>query len=97
MREIISYERSDKDRLNNPPVGLEPPQMPFPEYEEVPTGDDVFENERQSFRTRKDRLLELKSVYHECTSDRRKIAIKVVDIFGNDTMTIVEVTIGGKR
>ena len=24
---------------------------------------------------------------------RRKIAVKVVDIFGNDTMTIVEVTV----
>ncbi len=28
---------------------------------------------------------------------RRKIAVKVVDIFGNDTMTIVEVTVGGKK
>ena len=26
---------------------------------------------------------------------RRKIAVKVVDIFGNDTMTIVEVSVGG--
>ena len=28
---------------------------------------------------------------------RRKIAVKVVDIFGNDTMTIVEITVGGKK
>jgi hypothetical protein len=27
---------------------------------------------------------------------RRKLAAKVVDIFGNDTMTIVEVRVGGK-
>ena len=27
---------------------------------------------------------------------RRKLAVKVVDIFGNDTMTIVNVTAGGK-
>ena len=27
---------------------------------------------------------------------RRKLAVKVVDIFGNDTMTIIEVTVGGK-
>jgi hypothetical protein len=27
---------------------------------------------------------------------RRKLAIKVVDIFGNDTMTIVEVNVGAK-
>jgi len=62
-------------------------------FEEVWTGDFIFENEWQSFRTKKDRSLELTSVYHECTPGRRKLAIKVVDIFGNDTMTIVEVTV----
>jgi hypothetical protein len=40
--------------------------------------------------------LELKSPLHECEPGRRKIAVKVVDIFGNDTMTIVEVTVGAK-
>ncbi|MCP4603318.1 MAG: site-specific DNA-methyltransferase [Proteobacteria bacterium] len=63
------------------------------EWEERWTGDFIFENEWQSFRTKKDRSLELKSVFHECTPGRRKIAVKVVDIFGNDTMTIVEVTV----
>ena len=29
----------------------------------------------------------------KCTPGRRKLAVKVVDIFGNDTMTIVEVTV----
>jgi len=66
------------------------------EWDEVWTGDFIFENEWQSFRTRKDRSLEQISVYHECTYGRRKIAVKVVDIFGNDTMTIVEVNVGGK-
>ena len=61
------------------------------EWEEQWTGDYVFENEWQSFRTKKDRSLELTSVAHECTPGRRKLAVKVVDIFGNDTMTIVEV------
>ena len=28
---------------------------------------------------------------------RVKIAVKVVDIFGNDTMTIVDVAVGGKK
>ena len=63
------------------------------EWEEKWTGDYVFENEWQSFRTKKDRSLELKSVAHECEPGPRKIAVKVVDIFGNDTMTIVEVTV----
>ena len=67
------------------------------EYEEVWTGDYVFENEWQSFRTKKDRSLELTSVFHECTPGRRKIAVKVVDIFGNDTMTILDINIPGKK
>jgi len=67
------------------------------EWEEQWTGDYIFENEWQSFRTKKDRSLELKSIFHECTPGRRKVAVKVVDIFGNDTMTIVEVSVGGKK
>ena len=67
------------------------------EWEQVWTGDYIFENEWQSFRTKKDRSLELTSVLHECTPGSRKVAVKVVDIFGNDTMTIVEVNMGGKR
>ena len=63
------------------------------EWVEQWSGDYVFENEWQSFRTKKDRSLELKSVAHECELGPRKIAVKVVDIFGNDTMTIVEVTV----
>lgn len=62
-------------------------------FEERWTGDYVFENEWQSFRTKKDRSIELKSVAHECEAGRRKIAVKVVDIFGNDTMKVIEVTI----
>ncbi len=71
-------------RVTNPDTG---------ETEEQWTGDYVFENEWQSFRTKKDRTLELTSIPHECTPGRRKIAVKVVDIFGNDTMTIVEVSV----
>ena len=37
--------------------------------------------------------LELTSVRHKCTPGRRKIAVKVVDIFGNDTMKILEVEV----
>ncbi|MBT6439076.1 MAG: site-specific DNA-methyltransferase [Flavobacteriales bacterium] len=66
------------------------------EEKETWTGDFIFENEWQSFRTKKDRTLELTSVFWECSPGRRKVAIKVVDIFGNDTMKIIPVTIGGK-
>lgn len=66
-------------------------------WEERWTGDYVFENEWQSFRTKRDRSLELKSVFHACEPGWRKIAVKVVDIFGNDTMTIVDVSVGRKK
>ncbi len=67
------------------------------EWEERWTGDYIFENEWQSFRTKKDRSLELKSVFHQCKPGRRKLAVKVVDIFGTDTMSIVEVNVRGKK
>ena len=57
------------------------------------TGDYIFENEWQSFRTKKNRDLEYKSVYHKCNTGRRKIAVKVVDILGNDTIKIVDVNV----
>ena len=97
-REIIRIARDPT--LAEPQTvlpGLEPPQMNLGEYEEVWTGDYIFENEWQSFRTKKDRTLELKSVFQELMPGRRKVAVKVVDIFGNDTMTIVEVMVGGNK
>ncbi|WP_165067579.1 site-specific DNA-methyltransferase [Desulfovibrio sp. ZJ200] len=75
-------------RVHNPDTG---------NIEEQWTGDYIFENEWQSFRTRQNRKLELTSAYQELPPGRHKIAVKVVDIFGNDTMTIVEVTAGGEK
>ncbi len=66
---------------------------PDNQIDEVWTGDFVFENKWQSFRTKKNRNLEMISIFKECTKGRKKIAVKVVDIFGNDTMKIIEVTI----
>jgi hypothetical protein len=73
--------------------GLEAGQLQLSTYEERWTGDYIFENEWQSFRTRRDRTLELTTVAHDVTPGPRKVAVKVVDIFGNDTMTILDVTI----
>jgi DNA modification methylase len=67
-----------------------------PQWQEQWTGEYIFENEWQSFRTKKERALELTSAAKEVKPGRRKIAVKVVDIFGNDTMTIVEVGVGEK-
>jgi site-specific DNA-methyltransferase (adenine-specific)/adenine-specific DNA-methyltransferase len=65
------------------------------EFEERWTGAYIFENKWQSFRTRQNRDLELKSVEHTFDSaGRYTIAVKVIDIFGNDTMTLLRVTVG---
>ncbi len=42
---------------------------------------------------KKDRNSELKTPYHECKPKRYRVVVKVVDIFGNDTMKIVEVSV----
>lgn len=62
-------------------------------WKEEWTGDYVFENEWQSFRTRKERRLELVSAAREVSVGRRQLAVKVVDIFGNDTMKTIQVII----
>lgn len=67
----------------------------FLDFEERWTGAYIFENEWQSFRTRKDRDLELISATHTYDKPGRyTIAVKVIDIFGNDTMTLIPVTVG---
>lgn len=58
------------------------------------TGGFIFENEWQSFRTRRNRSLELESApYEYAAKGKYKIAVKVIDIFGNDTTKVVEVSV----
>lgn len=96
-REIIRVQKDPAGGIGAPAQtkldGFEDEQMRLGEWEEQWTGEFIFENEWQSFRTKKERTLELKSIAHECEPGPRKIAVKVVDIFGNDTMTIVEVRV----
>ena len=63
------------------------------EEKEEWTGGYIFENEWQSFRTKKDRSLELTSAFKEAQKGKMKIAVKVIDIFGNDTTKVIEVNI----
>jgi len=60
---------------------------------EVWTGDYIFDNEWQSFRTKKKRDLELISAFKQVSKGNYKVAVKVVDIFGNDTTKVIEVKI----
>jgi adenine-specific DNA-methyltransferase len=79
--------------------GQEPSQreleLPAEDFEERWTGAYIFENEWQSFRTRQSRDLELKTASHTyLTPGRYVVAVKVIDIFGNDTMTLMPITAG---
>jgi len=54
--------------------------------------EDTFHNMWQSYRTRKERKLELKSDGHKYEErDKHLIMVKVIDIFGNDTTRVLEV------
>ena len=65
------------------------------DFEERWTGAYIFENEWQSFRTRQSRDLELTTASHTYAKPGRyTIAVKVIDIFGNDTMTLMPITVG---
>ena len=61
------------------------------DIEEIWTGNYVFENEWQSFRSKSNEKLELRSSEKEISASKVKIAVKVVDIFGNDTMKTMDV------
>lgn len=62
---------------------------------EVKTGRFIFENEWQSFRSLKDRSLELESSWHDYSGPGfYSVAVKVIDIFGNDTTRVFKVKVG---
>lgn len=62
--------------------------------EEKWTGNYLFENEWQSFRTKKNATLEFTSIAHEYQQPGHyKAMVKVVDILGIDTSMIVEVRV----
>ncbi|NMG83470.1 MAG: site-specific DNA-methyltransferase [Methanosarcinales archaeon] len=90
-REIVRVLINPDAQVTLP--GAELPQKKLQTWEERWLGDYIFENEWQSFRTKKDRNLELKTPFHECKPRRYRVAVKVVDIFDNDTMKIVEVSV----
>jgi site-specific DNA-methyltransferase (adenine-specific)/adenine-specific DNA-methyltransferase len=93
-REIIRVPRAAGVDAVLP--GFEAPQGELAmDFEERWTGGYIFENEWQSFRTRQDRKLDLISSPHTYDRPGRyTVAVKVVDIFGNDTMTLVPVSVG---
>ncbi|MHB1267676.1 MAG: DNA methyltransferase [Acidithiobacillus ferriphilus] len=78
-----------------PGFGAHQGEMTLSQFEERWTGGYIFENEWQSFRTRQNRDLELATAVHTYDRPGRyTVAVKVIDIFGNDTMTLVPVNVG---
>jgi len=64
------------------------------ETEEQWTGNYLFENEWQSFRTKKTPTLEFNSIAHEYIKPGKyKVMVKVVDILGIDTSKLIEINI----
>jgi len=92
-KEIIKVQRGMG--LEGTLPGVDVVQGELTDFEERWTGGFIFENEWQSFRTRQNRKLELTSADHSYqVPGRYTVAVKVIDIFGNDTMTLVPVTVG---
>jgi adenine-specific DNA-methyltransferase len=58
------------------------------------TGKFIFENEWQSFRTKSDRSLEItSSAFSYADPGNYSVAVKVIDIFGNDTTRVFKIKV----
>ncbi len=92
----IDYWAVDFDYASKPETIYETRTRPDGSTHHVPqwTGRYIFENEWQSFRTRRNRALELVSAPHTYeTPGRKAVAVKVIDIFGNDTTKVIGVEV----
>lgn len=97
----VDFDYMSRKEIIKVPKGSgieEPRPVPYVspvEFEDRWTGGYIFENEWQSFRTRQNRKLELVTAPHTYERPGRyTVAVKVIDIFGNDTMTLVPVNVG---
>jgi len=97
----VDFDYSDKKeiikiKVNNP---LDPPLLRGndksnnEEFREVWTGNYIFENEWQSFRTKKSEIEFTSAPYIYEKAGRYKLMVKVVDILGIDTSQVIEVTV----
>jgi DNA modification methylase len=91
----VDFDYQSRKEIIRVPVGDVTTGAAATVFEERWTGGYIFENEWQSFRTRQNRELDLTTVEHSYERPGRyTVAVKVIDIFGNDTMTLVPVNVG---
>jgi site-specific DNA-methyltransferase (adenine-specific)/adenine-specific DNA-methyltransferase len=87
----IDYWAVDFDvKLGNTTINV-PPQI---KAKQIRTDNYIFKNTWQSFRTKEERKLKMFSkIYRYPGSGTRTIAVKVVDVLGYETVSLVEVDI----
>lgn len=61
---------------------------------QLETGRFIFDNQWQSFRIAKSDLEFVSSPYEYQANGNYKIAVKIIDVFGNDTTKVFEVKVG---
>jgi hypothetical protein len=62
--------------------------------EQVATGRNIFDNQWQSFKGNLEKIELTSSKYQYPKAGKYKIAVKVIDVFGNDTTRIFNVNVG---
>jgi adenine-specific DNA-methyltransferase len=62
--------------------------------EQVATGRNIFDNQWQSFKTKSEKIELVSSRYEYPKPGKYKVAVKVIDVFGNDTTRIFDVNVG---
>jgi hypothetical protein len=61
---------------------------------QVATGRNIFDNQWQSFKTKSSKIELVSAKYEYPNPGKYKVAVKVIDVFGNDTTRIFDVTVG---
>ena len=62
--------------------------------EQVATGRNIFDNQWQSFKSNSEKIELISSKYEYPKAGKYKVAVKVIDVFGNDTTRVFDVNVG---
>lgn len=61
--------------------------------EQIATGRNIFDNQWQSFKTTSEKIELTSSKYQYPKAGKYKIAVKVIDVFGNDTTRVFDINV----